>query len=157
MAHASQKDWKQDLSKFKLDLASGVPLYRQLIDQILIAIASEELASGDQLPTVHTIARYLAINTNTVVRAYKELEVRGVVVAQRGIGTFVKSRKITTDEIRQRRLAQIVNDFVARAFADGYQLEEVIDGLDKLRAGSERRSPVVGQYESSRVDRKAVL
>lgn len=69
--------------RFLLDLKSGVPVYRQIIDQIRGALASGALATGDQLPTVRQLAVDLAINPNTVVRAYKELELGGLLEATR--------------------------------------------------------------------------
>jgi GntR family transcriptional regulator len=123
--------------QFRLDSKSGVPVYRQLIDQVLIAIASGALASGDQLPTVRQLAVDLAINPNTVVRAYKELEIRGMLMTQQGTGTFITSKKVKSDEAqRQRRLTQMVSEFVARVSADGYGLEEIIARLVELRAES---------------------
>ena len=119
---------------FKLDFDSGVPLYRQLIDQVFIALALEALAPGDRLPTVITVANTLSINSNTVIRAYKELALRGILVTQQGAGTFIAPRKWGTDEEqRQRHLRQIVSDFFARTSAAGCSLEEVINKLEELR------------------------
>ena len=75
--------------RFRLDAESGVPVYRQIIDQVQGGLASGALASGDQLPTVRQVAVDLAINPNTVLRAYRELEIRGVLDTQQGTGTFV--------------------------------------------------------------------
>src|ERR1051325_1052910 len=102
---------------FRLDTRSGVPVYRQLIDQIQAGIASGALGSGDQLPTVRQVAVDLAINPNTVLRAYRELEIRGVLDTQQGTGTFVADRKNgKADEAeRERLLEQLVSEFVARA------------------------------------------
>ena len=63
---------------FRLDLHSGVPVYRQIIDQVMGGIAAGTLGGGDQLPTVRQVAVDLSINPNTVVRAYREMEIRGV-------------------------------------------------------------------------------
>ena len=64
--------------RFRLDADSGVPVYRQIIDQVLGGVAAGKLRAGDQLPTVRQLAVDLAINPNTVVRAYRELEIREV-------------------------------------------------------------------------------
>ena len=72
---------------------SGVPLYRQLIDQVQAAIATEALLPGDQLPTVRQVAVDLEINPNTVMRAYREMEIRGILDTQQGTGTFVPSKQ----------------------------------------------------------------
>src|SRR6266545_1638412 len=102
--------------QFRLDLRSGVPVYRQLIDQVLAGRAAGALAPGDQLPTVRQVAVDLSINPNTVARAYRELEIRGVLETQQGTGTFISHQKLVRDEVeRQRRLSQIVGEFVARA------------------------------------------
>jgi GntR family transcriptional regulator len=115
---------------FQLDLHSGVPAYRQIIDQITGGIATGSLAAGDQLPTVRQMAVDLAINPNTVMRAYRELEIRGVLDTQQGTGTFISQQKVTVDDVaRQRRLDQMVSEFVARAGAQGFTVQEVLEQL----------------------------
>ena len=66
--------WQAEF-EFRLDPGSGVPVYRQIIDQVLAAIATGGLSGGDRLPTVRQVAVELAINPNTVMRAYRELEI----------------------------------------------------------------------------------
>jgi GntR family transcriptional regulator len=105
-------------------------VYRQIIDQVLAGIAASALAGGDQLPTVRQVAVDLAINPNTVVRAYRELEIRGVIETQQGMGTFVAHKKVKQDEVeRQRRLTQLVTDFVARAGAAGFTVGDLVEQL----------------------------
>ena len=74
---------------FRLDAHTGVPVYRQLIDQVLGGMAANALAAGDQLPTVRQLAVDLSINPNTVARAYQELEREGIIRTVQGGGTFV--------------------------------------------------------------------
>src|SRR5579863_610418 len=88
---------------FRLDLHSGVPVYRQIIDQILGGIASGKLTVGDQIPTVRQVAVDLAINPNTVVRAYREMEIRGVLETQQGTGTFISHQKVKRDDVERQR------------------------------------------------------
>src|SRR5579864_7670547 len=91
--------------RVQLDLRSGVPAYRQVMDQVLGAIASGRLATGDQLPTVRQLAVDLSINPNTVIRAYRELEIRGFLDTQQGSGTFISAQQVPRDgEERRRRL-----------------------------------------------------
>jgi GntR family transcriptional regulator len=78
-------------SKFTVDPHSGVPLYRQLIEQIARAVALGTLAPGEQLPTVKALALDLTINPNTVARVYRELERDGVIETSPGRGSFVRS------------------------------------------------------------------
>ena len=120
---------------FRLDLHSGVPVYRQIIDQVTGGMASGALAAGDQLPTVRQVAVDLAINPNTVVRAYRELEIRGVLETQQGTGTFISEKKVKRDEVeRQRQLNQLVSEFVGRAGAAGYTVRELLEQLRELQA-----------------------
>lgn len=119
--------------QFRLDLKSGMPVYRQIIDQVLGAIASGTLTGGDRLPTVRQLAVDLSINPNTVVRAYRELEIRDILTTQQGTGTFITHKKVKQSEVeRQRRLNQLVGEFVARAGAEGLTVNELIDRLKEL-------------------------
>jgi GntR family transcriptional regulator len=118
---------------FRLDTHSGVPVYRQLIDQVQAAIASGALGAGDQLPTVRRVAVDLAINPNTVLRAYREMEIRGLLDSQQGTGTFIADRKVeySKDE-RGRILGQLAGEFVSRAGAAGFTLKQLIKTLREL-------------------------
>ena len=126
---------------FRLDLHSGVPVYRQIIDQVLGGIAAGTLAAGHQLPTVRQVAVDLSINPNTVVRAYRELEIRGVLETQQGTGTFISRQKLKHDEVeRQRALSQLVNEFVSRAGAAGFTVDELVKELnDRAAEGGKKR------------------
>jgi GntR family transcriptional regulator len=116
--------------EFRLDLRSGVPVYRQIIDQVTGGMAAGALAAGDQLPTVRQVAVDLSINPNTVMRAYRELEIRGVLETQQGTGTFISHQKVKRDEVeRRRQLSQLAAEFVARAGAAGFTLEELLEDL----------------------------
>lgn len=116
--------------RFHLDDASGVPVYRQLIDQVRAGIATGALAAGHQLPTVRQVAVDLAINPNTVLRAYRELEIRGMLDSQQGTGTFIAAQPPPVDDSgRARRLDQLIDEFVARAGAGGFTLAEILEGL----------------------------
>jgi len=115
---------------FTIDPRSGVPYYRQIIDQIQFAIASRGFATGDQLPTVRQLAVDLKINPNTVARAYQELEIKGVLTSQMGTGTFVADIKIEISALERRRmLDQICTEFMSRAATYGLTLQEVIAAL----------------------------
>ena len=127
--------------EFRLDLHSGVPVYRQIIDQVLGGISSGALKAGDQLPTVRQLAVDLAINPNTVVRAYRELEIREVLATQQGTGTFVTEKKLKPNEVeRQRRVAQLAGEMLARAGAEGITLRELLDYLNEVQNEQVRRT-----------------
>ena len=124
---------KSPAFRFLLDMHSGMPVYRQIIDQVRGAIASGALNAGDQLPTVRQLAVDLAINPNTVVRAYRELELGGLLETHQGTGTFISAQKMKrADAEREKQLAQIVGDCVSRAGAAGFTVDELIDELSSL-------------------------
>ena len=120
--------------EINLDLKSGVPFYRQVIDQVKAAIATESLSPGDRLPTVRQLAVDLSINPNTVSRAYTELELTGLVETQMGSGTFVGNRLVKPDDVEQRRmLDQLCQEFLSRASTLGFTLDDVLQNLEQRR------------------------
>ena len=113
-----------------IDLKSGVPFYRQVIEQVKFGIARGTLEPGDRLPTVRQLAVDLSINPNTVVRAYRELEIEKVLTTQQGSGTFISDRRPDVDGLeRQRMLDQILTEMLARASAYGFTVDDVLGGL----------------------------
>jgi DNA-binding transcriptional regulator YhcF (GntR family) len=126
--------------RFALDLHSGVPVYRQIIDQVRSGMALGSLSAGDQLPTVRQLAVDLQINPNTVMRAYRELELGGLLETHQGTGTFVGKKKMERkDAERERQLAQLANEMAARAGAAGFTLEELLDQMRELAPQSSHR------------------
>ena len=117
-----------------IDSKSGVPFYRQIIEQVKFAIARGDLEPGDRLPTVRQLAVDLSINLNTVVRSYRELEIEGAIETQQGSGTFVGRKRPRIDDLeRQRMLDQILTELLARASDYGFTLEEVLKGLGQRK------------------------
>ena len=120
--------------QFRIDLKSGVPFYRQIIDQVKAAIATETIGPGDRLPTVRQLAVDLSINPNTVSRAYTELELTGLVETQMGSGTFVGNRRVEQDDVERRRLLdQVCQEFLSRASTHGFTLDEIIEHLEQRK------------------------
>jgi len=131
---------KRRALQLRLDSHSGVPVYRQIIDQVIGGVAAGALTGGDQLPTVRQLAVDLSINPNTVIRAYRELEIRGVLETQQGTGTFISHKKVERDDAeRQRRLNQLVGEFVSRAGSAGFSVEEVLEQLQEVRVDGGRK------------------
>jgi GntR family transcriptional regulator len=114
-----------------IDPRSGSPFYRQIIDRVLMAIASGDLKPGQQLPTVRQLAIDLHVNPNTVSRAYRELEIRQVVTTQRGTGTFVAADPGIAEDAAKRAelLETFCDDTVAEAGRLGFSLKEVVEAL----------------------------
>ena len=117
-----------------IDAKSGVPFYRQIIEQVKFAIARGDIQPGDRLPTVRQLAVDLSINPNTVIRAYREMEIEGVLDTHQGSGTFVSTRKPDVDRLEQQRmLDQILTDLLARASAYGFTVDDVLRGLQQRK------------------------
>ncbi len=118
--------------EFKLDPKSGVPFYRQIIDQIRYGIAIGVLKVGEQLPTARALAVQLKINLNTVNKAYKELEIKNILETQQGSGTFIGSVGVSIPEKERRgKLESICDEFMNIASSYGFSIEDIIDELKK--------------------------
>jgi GntR family transcriptional regulator len=116
--------------RIRLDHRSGIPIYRQIISQILYAIARGDLAPGTQLPTVRQLAAQLSVNPNTVIKAYKELEIRGNLETRQGTGTFVSETEVAISPGEKKRLlTALCKEVVGRAGAYGIEVAEIIEGL----------------------------
>ena len=123
--------------RFHIDPASGVPFYRQIIDQIKYAIARGELKPGDQLPTVRQLAVDLAINPNTVSKAYSQLEILGILQTQQGSGTFISKQEVKVPELeRQEKLDTLCLEFISSAASYGFTLNELIEALRDRKENS---------------------
>src|SRR5689334_5290864 len=122
--------------EFHLDGRSGVAPYQQLIQQVRQALRLGVLREGDQLPTVKDVVAMVAINPNTVLKAYRELEYQGLVAARPGVGTFVT--QTLTDESLEAHAAlrRELSRWLARARRAGLD-DESIEALfrDTFRSG----------------------
>ena len=128
------------MRQLRLNPSSGSPLYLQLIEHLKHSIESGAIRPGEQLPSVRRMAEDMLINPNTVVRAYKELEIRGLLDTHHGTGTFIGNTKVERSELEhQRRLNQLVGEFVARAGAAGFTVEELLGQLNEIQAESKKK------------------
>jgi GntR family transcriptional regulator len=122
--------------EFKLDSKSGIPFYRQIIDQIRFGIANGNLNVGEQLPTVRALAVDLKVNLNTIVKAYKELEIQHVLDTQQGTGTFIGSSGVRlTNKEKIEKLRAISSEYVTIASAYGFTVDEIINELNNMKKG----------------------
>jgi len=125
----------ENVLRFSLDPGSGVPFYKQIILQVELAIADGRLTTGDQLPTVRSLAVSLQVNPNTVAKAYNELEIRGIATSQQGTGTFVSDKQVTlTDVEREKILSELAKSFITKTASYGFSLNEVIGYLKEFNA-----------------------
>jgi GntR family transcriptional regulator len=120
---------------FTLDKKSPVPFYRQIVDIILAGISSGAIEAGDRLPTIRDLAVKLEVNPNTIVKAYSQLQVMGVLDTQQGTGVFVSAqplRSMSRAE-KERALDTLCNDFVGRAQLLNISIEELVEHLRRRR------------------------
>ena len=123
--------------KFLLDYSSGMPIYRQIIDQIRFGIASGQLKLGEQLPTVRALAVELKVNLNTVSKAYKELEIKNILETQQGTGTFIsKTDHVVLEKEREDKLKEICTQFSSVVLSYGFSLNEVIRELKDIETSN---------------------
>ncbi len=119
----------------------GVPIYLQLVQQIKRLIATKRLGADSELPPVRVLAQQLVLNPNTVVRAYRELEVAGLIYKRRGAGTYVstKGTPYTDDECR-RILGQRADALLVEGRTLGYDSEKLIELLRERERALERQT-----------------
>lgn len=113
-----------------ISLQDGVPIYRQIVNQVKYLIASGKIHPGDELPAIRTLAEQLTVTPNTIVKAYGELETEGVVFKRRGAGTYVADLQSPLARKEQRRiLAQRADSLLTDASQLNFTLDEVIELL----------------------------
>ncbi len=130
--------------RFRLDFRSGVPTYRQLVRQVEDALRLGHLVSGDRLPKVKDVVADLAINPNTVLKAYRELEHSGLVSGRRGQGTFVEDSPaivpLREHQALRRRLDRWLDDAVAAGLDEAGMTALFTNGLHDRRRRTEEAS-----------------
>jgi GntR family transcriptional regulator len=111
--------------EFQLDEASGIATYVQLVQQVHQALRLGILEPGDRLPTAQQVVARLAINPNTVHKAYRELEREGLVRARPGLGTFVTRSPSGADPATQARFLAAMTDWLRSARAAGLDPDDI--------------------------------
>lgn len=117
------------LPALELRYDAGVPVYRQICDAVLLALAHGDLRRDEQLPTIHELARKLDVNPNTIVRAYQELERGGYVVAERGRGTFAAGTERPPKEKRESLLKTIMDRALGECSRHGLDEQDLFEYL----------------------------
>lgn len=113
----------------------GVPIYRQICNQVKYLIASGQLRAGEELPGVRTLAEQLTVTPNTVVKAYGELESEGLIHMRRGAGTYVAESNSPLTRKEQRRIVQQrVDALLAEASRLSFSFDEVMELLRNRHA-----------------------
>ncbi|MDR2742019.1 MAG: GntR family transcriptional regulator [Treponema sp.] len=117
--------------RFSLDMATGVPVYRQIIQQIEYAILSGRVQAGDRLPTIRSLAVDLKINPNTIAKAYGELEIRGILNKQVGSGTYISGKKpVREEDARDRKIQEVLGRFIDEMYSLGVEKKELVNLIE---------------------------
>ena len=105
------------LEQWQVEYNSGIPVYRQIINQACAAVAAGAFKPGDQLPTIRALSERLNVNPNTVAKAYRELELKGIIVSERGSGSFIQAQPPTPPPGAREKKAKL-KDLYHRLVAD---------------------------------------
>jgi GntR family transcriptional regulator len=135
-----------------INLTDGVPIYRQIVNQVKYLVASGLLQPGEELPPIRTLALQLKVTPNTIVKAYGDLEVSGVVHKRRGSGTFVSEGRPQQVALRERR--RLIEQRIDGLLAEAHQLNFTTD--DILRMVRDRRA-AMDENTADAVDDKKEL
>jgi GntR family transcriptional regulator len=134
---------------FRIESSNGLAIYEQIVRQVKFAVAGEALQAGDLVPSVRELSRNLAVNPNTVARAYRELQVQGVLAPVRGTGLEVtpQAAKHCAAErvslIRERLRSVLVEARRSRLELDEIRtiIDEELAGLEEIAVGKKGRAP----------------
>lgn len=124
---------------FHIDPSSGTPIYRQIVDQVKQAVAGGVLQPGQRLPATRDLAVELAVNPNTVVKAYQALELEGLIELPRGRGAFVAEARQHDPHERVALLIPAVDRLAAEAFRLGCSRQEVLALVERVLADADER------------------
>jgi GntR family transcriptional regulator len=115
--------------QWQVEYNSGIPVYRQIINQACAAVAAGTFKPGDQLPTIRTLSERLNVNANTVAKAYRELELKGIIVSERGSGSFIQAQPpapVPGAREKKAKLKDLYHRLVADAASSGLTEGEVL-------------------------------
>jgi GntR family transcriptional regulator len=114
---------------WQVEYNSGIPVYRQIINQVCAAVAAGAFQPGDQLPTIRALHERLNVNPNTVAKAYRELELKGIIVSERGSGSFVQAQPpapAPAAREKKARLQNLYHRLLADAASSGLSESELL-------------------------------
>jgi GntR family transcriptional regulator len=126
------------LMDISINLADGLPIYRQIVNQIRYMVASGILQPGDEIPSIRSTALKLKVTPNTVVKAHHELEAAGILVKRHGAGTFVAETRVPlARRERERIIEQRIDALLAEAHQLGYAEDELLAAFRRRQAALE--------------------
>jgi GntR family transcriptional regulator len=134
-----------------INVTDGVPIYRQIVNQVKYLVASGLLRPGEELPAIRTLALQLKVTPNTIVKAYDELETAGIVHKRHGSGTYVsETRSRLSNQERQRLIDQRIDVLLAEAHQLNFTPEDILRMIRERKAamapaGTGARLPGTGR------------
>ena len=117
------------LDQWQVEYNSGIPVYRQIINQACAAVGAGAFKPGDQLPTIRALSERLNVNPNTVAKAYRELELKGIIVSERGSGSFIQAQPTAAApgaREKKAKLKNLYNRLLADAAGSGLTESELL-------------------------------
>ena len=134
-----------------INVTDGVPIYRQIVNQVKYLVASGLLQPGEELPPIRTLALQLKVTPNTIVKAYGDLETLGVVHKRHGSGTFVsEGRPRVALRERRRIIEQRIDALLAEAHQLNFNAEDVLRILRERQAAMDQAEPGEPETEKPR-------
>lgn len=134
----------------EISLEDGVPIYRQIVNQVKYLVASGQLVADEELPPIRTLAQQLLVTPNTIVKAYGTLETEGLVYKRRGAGTYVAEVTSPLARKEQRRiLAQRADALLAEAQQLNFSFDEVVELLGKRQTALNKTLNKASSREST--------
>ncbi len=137
-----------------INLADGVPIYRQIVNQVKYLVGSGLLQPGEEMPPIRTLALQLKVTPNTIVKAYGELEISGVVHKRRGSGTFVSEGRPQQVALRERRrlIEQRIDGLLAEAHQLNFTAEDILRMVRERKAAMDENmaEPIDVKKEANR-------
>ncbi|HKE84746.1 MAG TPA: GntR family transcriptional regulator [Vicinamibacterales bacterium] len=125
-----------------INVTDGVPIYRQIVNQVKYLVASGLLRPGEELPAIRTLALQLKVTPNTIVKAYHELEISGVVHKRQGSGTFVSEGRLKL-ALRERRrvIEQRIDALLAETHQLNFTAEDILRMIRERKAAMDSAEP----------------
>jgi GntR family transcriptional regulator len=122
------------LDQWQVEYNSGIPVYRQIINHVCAAVAADSFKPGDQLPTIRALSEHLNVNPNTVAKAYRELELKGIIVSERGSGSFIQAQPpapAPSTRAKKAKFKDIYHRLLADAASSGLTERELLGFIKK--------------------------
>ncbi|MCF7975052.1 MAG: GntR family transcriptional regulator [Phycisphaerae bacterium] len=124
-----------------IDFSSGIPVYKQIINTIYTAVSTGKLREGDRLPTIKELTLQLNVNPNTIAKAYRELDLKGVITSKRGNGSFISESPLEVPKLsakqRKAKLEALFGRVIAEAQVEGIGESELLRHIQERIEGNE--------------------